>query len=100
MYDVTLRHYSGRRLAVQVNTSEDSPFATSGSRFATLSINVPSVELKRDEFVLNHDLNSEIFADFRREMLEQYFEDTGKRVSYGFVIDQPVWRLRRGTVLT
>jgi hypothetical protein len=56
-----------------------------------LSINVKEIDLETGEFILNHDLNCQ--GQFLSEMLA-FFEDTGKRVNYGFVRGQSVWRMK------
>jgi len=72
-----------------------------GTAYAYLSVNVVSVHLAPDEFVLHHDIEAELakelLSDEGKSDLEKLalglFEDTGKRVTYGHVTDQPVWRL-------
>ena len=81
------RYIDNNRLCVSVYTDGGIPYAH-------LSINVPNIPLKEGEFILNHSLNDCWFGDFLDAMLA-IFEDTGKRVHYGFVCDQPVWRRRR-----
>jgi len=83
--------YMNGRLVVQIYEDDDGPF--SGMPYCTLSTNVPGVELEDDEFVLNHDLNGPLFDELRTEILAKWCEDTGKRCSYGFVRDQPIWRV-------
>lgn len=64
-------------------------------RYSTLSINVPVVSgmIGTDEFVLNHDLNLAMWDGLREQLLASpYFEDTGERVHYGMIAEQPVWR--------
>lgn len=75
-----------------------------GARYATVSINVyldasraPSAaeadycyDLAADEFVLNHDLSPSLVAALERTSL---FLDTGKRVDYGYVTGQPIWKV-------
>jgi|10_taG_2_1085330.scaffolds.fasta_scaffold41701_6 hypothetical protein len=61
--------------------------------YATLSINTDE-ELGDGEFVVNHDVSR------NNSLMDSLlscgaFEDTGRRVSYGYVTGQPVWRLRR-----
>lgn len=74
-----------------------------GAAYAYLSVNVGGLvdRLSPDEFVLHHDIEAELakelLSDEGKSDLEKLalglFEDTGKRVSYGYVTDQPVWRL-------
>ena len=64
-----------------------------GEPFGTLSVNTPH-ELEEDEFVVNHD-TTQIGWD-KYYMQTGVFEDTGKRVDYGWVSNQPVWRLKGG----
>lgn len=45
------------------------------------------------EFVVSHDMPLEILFQLRESM---HFEDTGKRVNYGYIQDQPVWKLVGG----
>lgn len=56
---------------------------------ATLSINIPHIELEPNEFVLNHDVRLE-------DIKCKWIVDTGKRVCYGWVVDQPVLKLVKG----
>lgn len=63
--------------------------------WGTLSVNV-GIPLEEDEFVLNHDLNYDKGSLVLRAIIESgTISDTGKRVSYGFVKNQPVYRLNR-----
>jgi len=57
--------------------------------FADISINL-GVHLPEDEFVVNHDVQQ--FED--ELMATDLFEDTGKRVNYGYVRQRPIWRLK------
>tara|TARA_R110000851_G_scaffold73514_1_gene162160 strand:- start:303 stop:590 length:288 start_codon:yes stop_codon:yes gene_type:complete len=59
---------------------------------AHLSINVEHVSLSKGEFVLHHDIGGTCRQDFMRT---GYFEDTGRKASYGFIKDQPIWRIKR-----
>lgn len=79
--------YSNERPAFRVYDEDGMPYAA-------LSINVPEIPLEPGEFILNHDLNHSMFEMFLNEMLT-IFEDTGKRCNYGFVKNQPIWRLRK-----
>lgn len=66
-----------------------------GMPYANLSTNVEDVVLEDNEFVLNHDLISPLFHQFIGEMLTSgHFEDTGKRVNYGYCRNVPVWRVK------
>lgn len=66
---------------------------------AILSVNVPDrAVLEFGEFILNHNCEKELLVAVMKPMsdlasLAPLFEDTGRRVSYGYVKDQPVWRL-------
>ena len=62
-----------------------------GEQFGVLSVNVDQ-PLDKDEFVVSHNVSPEIMA----KLLESTnFADTGKRMSYGFVVNQPVYRIVR-----
>ena len=74
--------FDGGALAVLLQTE-------AGEAWAKLSVNVG----RQDgfEFVVHHDA-----TDFAAALLKAshgLFVDTGRRVSYGFVSDAPVWRL-------
>ena len=87
--EVVLQTYSWNdRVAVWINGEDGAPYAT-------LSVNVvDEVELEEGEFVLNHDLNSPHFFKFLENCLNSYFFiDTEKTCDYGFVKDQPIWRI-------
>ena len=86
-YDIRLHKYvDGRRVAVEI-IDEEGPYTW-------LSINVPEVLLSDNEFILNHDLLSPLFQDFRKKMLESgNFQDTGRTCSYGFCKNVPIWKL-------
>ncbi len=81
-FEPNLKYRNGR-VAVMVKDH--------GREYGMLSINVEEIELESGEFILNHDLNHN--SQFLSEMLT-FFEDTGKRVGYGFVRSQPVWRMK------
>ena len=72
------------RIAIQILRANDE-------LYATLSVNLPQSPLKRDEFfVKTWSENAEI-SDVIRCL--DLFEDTGKRVSTGFV-QAEVWKRR------
>lgn len=80
---VDVHKYATGGLAVRTVSEAEGPYAT-------VSINVESVPLEDGEFVLNHDIT----MDYREALLASgLFTDTMKRVSYGFIQGQPVWRL-------
>ena len=84
--DYSLGHYSNGRVAVKADSHIYGPWGT-------ISTNVIEVALEENEFVLNHDSQPDSIAAY---MSTGLFEDTGKKVHYGFVRDQPVWRLKPG----
>jgi len=92
-YEVHVSRYTTGNLAVLL--------VQDGLPYAHLSVNVVSVQFAPDEFVLHHNVGSELakelLSDEGKSDLEKLalglFEDTGKRVSYGYVTDQPAWRL-------
>lgn len=85
-YEIEYGKYCNNRVAVQVYDDEGP--------FATLSVNVPEIKLEQNEFILSHNLMSPIFEKFLTEMLDTgKFEDTGKRCSYGFCKNVPIWRI-------
>ena len=66
--------------------------------FATLSENVPDLHLEEGEFVLNHDFSRERNKEFLQELLDSgMFEDTGCTCTYGYVIEQPIWKYKGPT---
>jgi len=82
----TEKYQTNDRLAVLVYCADGSPFCVP-------SINVTDAfGIEDDEFVLNHDVQGGVKDDLIACGL---FEDTGKRVSYGYVKSQPVWRLKK-----
>lgn len=60
-----------------------------GAPYQTVSICTPH-PLAPGEFVLNHDVEPSMKANILASGL---VVDTGKRVSYGLVQNQPVWRV-------
>ena len=80
-------YYSNKRLAIQLISETEGPWAT-------LSINVEHIPLEVDEFIVPV---RNLGKDLIKAALESgYFEDTNKRVDYGFVKDDPVWKYKRG----
>lgn len=61
-----------------------------GIPYATLSVNVEDAPVLDNEFVVKTYSENEGLA----EIYAHHFEDTGKRVSFGFVKDAPIWRLK------
>ena len=62
-----------------------------GEQYATISRNLPNLELEGDEFFVGwYDLNPQIMLDL---IDSPYFEDTGK-FALGENVKMPVWRLR------
>jgi hypothetical protein len=75
--------YASGGLAVRTATEVDG-------LYASISINIEGTPLSEGEFVLNHDIT----RNYREALLASgLFTDTGKRVTYGFVQGQPVWKL-------
>lgn len=81
----TEEYRTNARLAVLVYCEDGSPFCVP-------SINVTDVFIKDGEFVLSHAVQESVERDL---LASGMFEDTGKRVNYGYVKNQPVWRLKR-----
>ena len=86
VYDTPLTiestHYGNGRLAVLLVTDD-------GSEWGRVSVNVVEARLSEGEFVLSHNCRG-----IEKQLLASgAFEDTGRTVSYGFVSDQPIWRL-------
>ena len=84
----TLRVYSATypngRLAIALQSEDGMPYGT-------LSINVPDANLMPDEFIVPvRNLTPELLDAAKASKL---FHDTGSTVSYGFVKNDPVWRL-------
>jgi hypothetical protein len=59
--------------------------------YAQLSINTRSNICGPNEFVLNHDISPDLLAS---ALASPFFTDTGVRIGYGYVKDQPIIRLR------
>lgn len=78
-------HYnSNGAMAVILDCDEGS--------YGVLSVNVQEASLEDDEFVLNHDFNHS--PDLVDAMVAKgLIEKTDKTVSYGWVQDQPVYRV-------
>lgn len=75
--------YSDGRLAVVLRDSTGLPYAT-------ISENIPELELQPEEFFAKMRAENE---DLREPLLATgIFEDTGRRVTNGFA-DSEVWRL-------
>ena len=68
-----------------------------GTHHTRLSINVHEVHLAPGEFVLNHDVNNKRLNNNRKVLAVAkdcgLFEDTGRTVNYGYIHNQPVWRV-------
>ena len=76
---VGTRTYPNGRIAITL-TCED------GMPYATVSTNVPEINLQEREFILSHNCSS-ILGHL---MSAGLFVDTGKKVDYGFVVGQPI----------
>lgn len=60
--------------------------------YATLSINVPEIKLALNEFIVPV---RGVSPDLLKACLASpHFEDTGRRVRYGYVYGDPVWRYK------
>lgn len=79
------KYLDGGRMAVLI-------VCESGEPYGDLSINAPDevFGIEPKEFILNHNVSTAIQV---RLLASCIFEDTGKRVHYGMVRNQPVWRL-------
>ena len=75
--------YSGGRPAITIVTEYGEPFAT-------LTVNLPDEPLEDGEFHVKTWSENKPIADLLRDSI--HFEDTGKRVSTGFV-EAEIWRL-------
>lgn len=83
---ICIGKYVDGRLAVHLLEEGSGPYAA-------LSVNVAGADLEEDEFVLNHDLNSFHYISLRKDLVSlKCFRNTGKTVSYGYVMNQPVWK--------
>lgn len=89
---VVVARYQNGKIAVTLLEGNSIPYAK-------LSENTGH-EILPDEFVLHHDVSD----PFDQVLLERpydpdlarisgLFEDTGKRVNYGYCINRPIWRL-------
>lgn len=82
-FDILLGRYGNHRVAVFLADHL-------GVMTTHVSVNVIDEDLDEDEFVLDYGVKS----DLERVLLHTgLFEDTGRRVDYGYIKDQPVWRL-------
>ena len=81
--------YSNGRVAILVEAANDEAFAD-------VSVNVVAVQLAEGEFVIHHDLDSDLRQKLRDTGL---FEDTGRTVSYGYVTGAEIWRLKLASAL-
>jgi len=71
-------------LAIAANVDEEYQ-----EPFATISVNLGNA-IEENEFVVSHNVQH-----FDADLLATgFFEDTGKRVDYGFVRQRPIWRLK------
>jgi hypothetical protein len=62
-----------------------------GVPYCKMSTFVENLNLPPNEFVVTHNTGGKL----RQALLESgLFEETNTAVSYGFVKDQPVWRLK------
>ena len=73
----------GKTIAIVANCEGSCP-----EPFATITINLSNY-MEPMCFVLHHDMNK-----YEKDLMATgWFEDTGGRVTYGFVTNQPVWKL-------
>lgn len=63
----------------------------SGELYGKMSVNIVEREMEPGEFVVSHDVSEKDRAALLK--CGAKIEDTGKTVSYGFVKDQPVFRV-------
>ena len=86
------------RIAVLLYEDAADEFAGDGGDFEGLefwgdvSINVVGVDLAAGEFVLNHNFDS-LDRVLAAVLATGKVEDTGRRVSFGFCVDRPVYRV-------
>lgn len=71
-----------------------------GEPLCKISVWLPHAGLVAGEFVLDHDVPDDLASDLLdppgsdlEKLAGPLFEDTGRRVSYGFVKDRPVFRI-------
>ena len=58
--------------------------------FGDISVNL-SNKMEPGEFVVNHDMERH-----EKDLLATgLFEETGKRVDYGFIRQRPIWRIKK-----
>jgi hypothetical protein len=79
-----MEYQSNDRVTILLYDAEDEPYAT-------VSVNLVDQPMGEGEFAIHHDIRSVVAEDLLAGGL---FEDTGRKVSYGFVQGQPVWRLK------
>ena len=83
--ELEYKEYNNGNLAVLVFDSDGLPYAR-------LSVNT-DYQMEENEFVLNHDLYNEMFMPLIAKLYEKgLIEFTGKKVSYGFCKDIPVYK--------
>jgi len=75
---------SNGRLAVILRDADEIPYAA-------VSVNFVDQPMGENEFAVHHDIRSVVAMDLLACGL---FEDTGRKVSCGFLRDRPVWRLK------
>jgi len=82
---LSVGQYMNGRLAVMLHTNEGEPFAT-------LSRNIPQLEIDDDEFFVGwYDLTPAMVEDLKAC---SFFADTGKRAQpEGSHVELPVWRM-------
>lgn len=81
---ISTANYPNGRIAIILTCLDGEPYAT-------VSVNLPDHPMDEGEFAIHHDIGDHILDPLLACGL---FEDTGMKVSYGFVVDQPVWRLK------
>lgn len=85
--EIVLGKYSdGKATAIQLITVSDYP-----EPFATLTCHIPGVELADDEVMIKTWSENKLVAKAALE--SGLFEDTGKRISTGFVLAE-IWRVK------
>lgn len=102
-----VRCYSGHRDRVDIYAGRYAQgdvgvlLRLGGEPLCKISVWLPHACLADGEFVLCHDVSDDLASDLidppgcsdLEKLAGPMFEDTGRRVSYGFVKDRPVFRI-------
>lgn len=87
-----LEYHKGRPTAITLTCD-------SGELYAHLSINIPNISNRFPKgcFVVHHDMTRPGNKKLFEALFDRFFEDTGNRIDYGYVREQPIWRIKEET---